>query len=193
MFDIICLLLWKSLLGFLFKVVFVLFFSSISARSHRTLLPWQRCSASPPVWRQGGRSYRHRLTNRSVCCGTLRVHCCDTHTHTQFCIFIKFCWMLNFPFCVYYFNIKFLTRVFRFCLISNQPVQFITDQSADRFVLQRAIKLTYNVKSHAHFFWVMNSVYKKKKIYQHCLLKKILLADIIRLLFFVLNIIVNIW
>lgn len=116
-----------------------------------------------------------------------------THTHTQFCIFIKFCWMLNFPFCVYYFNIKFLTRVFRFCLISNQPVQFITDQSADRFVLQRAIKLTYNVKSHAHFFWVMNSVYKKKKIYQHCLLKKILLADIIRLLFFVLNIIVNIW
>lgn len=56
----------------------LLFFSSISARCHRTPSPWQRCSNSPPVSRQGGRSYRHRSTNRSACCLTLRVHCCDT-------------------------------------------------------------------------------------------------------------------
>lgn len=64
----------------------LLFFSSISAQCHRTPLPWRRCSNSPPVLRQGGRSYRHRLTNRSACCLMLRVHCCDTHT---FCISLK--------------------------------------------------------------------------------------------------------
>lgn len=76
----------ETLPSFLFTFV-VVFFSSISARCRRTPLPWQRCSNSPPVLRQGGRSYRHHSTNHSACCLTLRVRCCDTHT---FCISLKY-------------------------------------------------------------------------------------------------------
>lgn len=78
-------------------------FSSISGHCHRTLRPWQRCSTCPPVWRRGGRSSVHHLTNHCVCCRMPRVRCFDAHA--RFCVLLKLvgCWIFCFVFSIFIF------------------------------------------------------------------------------------------